>query len=53
MVQLQFIGVPDTLTHQAWLALQTVDSIVRAITAAPLGLNPRMDGADILVPVPR
>ncbi|KAK9832913.1 hypothetical protein WJX74_001618 [Apatococcus lobatus] len=31
----------------------TVDSIAKAITAAPLGLNPRVDGTDILVPVPR
>jgi hypothetical protein len=33
--------------------LQTLPAVEKAIAASPLGLNPRIDGHDILIPVPR
>lgn len=32
---------------------QTLPAVEKAIASSPLGLNPRIDGQDVLIPVPR
>jgi hypothetical protein len=47
---------PDTHTGFAMLfsaRLQTLPAVEKAIASSPLGLNPRIDGQEILIPVPR
>ena len=43
----------ESLQHIATPLSQTIVGVEKAIRSSPLGLNPRIEGQEILIPVPR
>lgn len=49
------ISVPESsaLSTPVQLSMQTVSALEKAINTSALGLNPRSEGQELIVPIPR